>query len=260
MKLGLVTYNLAKDWDVPTIIEKCTANGFEGVELRTTHAHGVEPTLSQAQRAEVRRRFQDSPVALVGLGSTFEYDSPDPAVLRANIEGTKEFVRLAADVGASGVKVRPNHVHDDQGVPREQTYAQIGRAFDECAAYGADYGVELRMEVHGPVTQEVPNFVQIMAHVRHPNAKVCWNCNPPDVDASGSIAANFAMLADRIGLVHMRDLYERDYPWRELVVLLRSRGYQGYCCAEIPESSEPERIMGYYRALWDAYNDLAACR
>ena len=23
MKLGLVTYNMAKDWDIPTIIENC---------------------------------------------------------------------------------------------------------------------------------------------------------------------------------------------------------------------------------------------
>jgi len=259
MRLGLVTYNLAKDWDIATIIEKCSANGFEGVELRTTHAHGVESALGKAQRVEVRRRFQDSAVVLVGLGSTSEYDSPDPAVLKANIEGTKEFVRLAADVGAGGVKVRPNGVHDQDGVPREKTYEQIGLAFDECATYGASYGVELRMEVHGWVTQEVPSFVHIMAHVRHPNAKVCWNCNPPDVDATGSIAPNFRLLADRIGLVHMRDLYVADYPWRELMVLLRARNYQGFCCAEIPESSEPERVMGYYRALWDAYNDLASC-
>ena len=33
MKLGLVTYNLAKDWDVDTIIEKCEKSGYEGVEL-----------------------------------------------------------------------------------------------------------------------------------------------------------------------------------------------------------------------------------
>src|SRR5438874_12179260 len=36
-KLGLVTYELAKDWDIDTIIKNCEATGFEGVELRTTH-------------------------------------------------------------------------------------------------------------------------------------------------------------------------------------------------------------------------------
>src|SRR5690349_3765577 len=53
MHLGLVTYNLAKDWSVETIINHCQATSFEGVELRTTHAHKVEVNLSPAERAEV---------------------------------------------------------------------------------------------------------------------------------------------------------------------------------------------------------------
>jgi sugar phosphate isomerase/epimerase len=99
--------------------------------------------------------------------------------------------------------------------------------------------------------------MQIMQYVEHPNAKICWNCNPPDVTPAGTIKPNFDRMADRIALVHMRDIYIAEYPWRELVSLLQGINYQGFCLAEIPESPEPERIMGYYRALWDAYNDLA---
>ena len=61
MKLGLVTYQLAKDWKVEIVIENCVETGFGGVELRTTHAHGVEVGLSPSQRTEVRRQFEDSP-------------------------------------------------------------------------------------------------------------------------------------------------------------------------------------------------------
>ncbi len=56
-RLGLVTYELAKDWNIETIIKNCEDAGFEGVELRTTHKHGVEPSLSKSRRAEVRKRF-----------------------------------------------------------------------------------------------------------------------------------------------------------------------------------------------------------
>src|SRR5438093_10753406 len=64
MRLGTVTYNLAKDWDVPTIIRHCEEAKFQGVELRTTHAHGVEVQLTQVQRADVKKRFADSTVEL----------------------------------------------------------------------------------------------------------------------------------------------------------------------------------------------------
>jgi hypothetical protein len=51
-RLGLVTYNLGKDWDVPSIIKNCELAGFEAVQLRTTPRHGVEPSLSPTERLE----------------------------------------------------------------------------------------------------------------------------------------------------------------------------------------------------------------
>src|SRR5438552_13799106 len=118
-KLGLVTYELAKDWDIETIIKNCEATGFEGVELRTTHRHGVEPTISKQQRAEVRKRFEGSAVRLVSLGSTSDYESPDPAVVEKNVENTRAFAELARDLGCMGVKVRPNGF--PKGVPHDKT-------------------------------------------------------------------------------------------------------------------------------------------
>src|SRR6187399_1792595 len=98
-KLGTVTYNLAKDWDVATIIKNCEATGFEAVELRTTHKHGVEPSLDKAARAEVRKRFADSKVRLLSLGSVCEFHSPDSAVVAKQIEECKRFLDLAHDLG-----------------------------------------------------------------------------------------------------------------------------------------------------------------
>jgi len=46
MRFGMVTYQWGKDWDLPTLIANCAQTGVLGVELRTTHAHGVEPGLS----------------------------------------------------------------------------------------------------------------------------------------------------------------------------------------------------------------------
>ena len=51
MKLGIVTYNIAKDWDLDTTVEMCNAVDIRGVEFRTTHAHGVEVSLTADQRA-----------------------------------------------------------------------------------------------------------------------------------------------------------------------------------------------------------------
>ncbi|MEX0978618.1 MAG: sugar phosphate isomerase/epimerase, partial [Pirellulales bacterium] len=64
MQLGLVTYQWGADWDLPTLIKNCRETGFAGVELRTTHKHGVEPSLDENARKEVAKQFADSGVEL----------------------------------------------------------------------------------------------------------------------------------------------------------------------------------------------------
>jgi sugar phosphate isomerase/epimerase len=250
LQLGTITYNIAKDWDLDTILKKLDALRYEGVELRTGHKHGVEVGLSRERRDEVRKKFEDSPLELAGLGGAFEYQSADPAKLRENIEGTKAYVRLAHDIGSPGVKVRPNGLA--QGVEPEATYEQIGKALVEVGKDAADFGIEIRVEVHGGTTQLLPNFAKIMAHADHPNVFVCWNSNPTDL-VNGSVKENFALVAPRIGEVHLHDLTDEAYPWRELFALLVNSGYEGYTLAEIPESPDPERVLRYFRSLWLAY-------
>ncbi len=250
LRLGTITYNIAKDWDLPTLIKRLEALKYEGVELRTSHAHLVEVNLSPVQRAEVKKRFDDSPVELAGMGSAFEYQATDPAVVRKNIEGTKEYVRLAHDLGAPGVKVRPNGI--PRGADLDATLRQIGRALRVVGEDAAGFGVEIRVEVHGAVTQELPNIAKIMAYADHPNVFVCWNSNQTDV-RNGSIRENFALVAPKIREVHLRDLFDEQYPWPDLFALLTTHGYQGYTLAEIPESPDPDRVLRYFRALWLAY-------
>src|SRR4029079_17676607 len=105
-KLGMVTYNVAAQWDLPSILKVCKPVGIAAVECRTTHKHGVEPTLSAEQRETVKKQFADSGVAFWGCGSVCEFQSPDPAVVKRNIETCREFVRLVHDIGGTMVKVR----------------------------------------------------------------------------------------------------------------------------------------------------------
>lgn len=253
LKLGLVTYNLAKDWDLPTLIRNCTAARFDGVELRTTHKHGVEVTLNQVQRSEIRKRFADSPVELMGLGSAFDFHTPDAAKLRADIAATKEYLVLAHDVGATGVKVRPNGLPKE--VPVERTLEQIGRSLLELGTFAQNLGQTIRLEVHGGGTSQLPHIKTIMDHARHPQVGVCWNSNQTDLEGAG-FEANFDLVKDRIVSVHLRDLFLQEYPWRKLFARLVASGFRGYTMAEVPESADGLRVMKYFRGLWLAQQGL----
>ena len=246
MQLGCVTYNLLKDFDLETIIKTLEATGFEAVELRTEHKHGVEPSLSKEERERVRARFQRSKVRLLSYGSTCEFHSPDPQVRKRQVETGKKFVELAHDTGARGVKVRPNGLPRE--VPRETTIENIGASLRELGAYAQGYGVEIWLEVHGNLTQLPDNAADIMRATKHQNVGLCWNSNPTDV-VNGSVKQNFELLRPWIKSCHINELVS-GYPYRELFTLMRQNGYDRWTLAECQENPQTERFMRYYKALW----------
>ena len=235
LAFGLVTYMWGADWDLPTLLDNCAKAGVYGVELRTTHAHGVEPSLNDDQRDEVRKRFADSRIAMVGIGSNERFDHIDPAALTTAIDATKAFVRLSHDVGGSGVKVKPDSFHKE--VPREKTIEQIGRALNELGEYGEGFGQQIRLEVHGQCA-ELPTIKAIMDVATHRNVAVCWNSNPQDLQGDG-LEKNFELVRKRFGeTCHIHELNDEKYPYPQLFNLLVKSGYSGWLLLEA--GSKPE--------------------
>jgi sugar phosphate isomerase/epimerase len=229
MRFGLVTYMWGADWDLSTLIANCEEADVAGVELRTTQAHKVEPALSPAQRKEVKKRFADSSVTNVGIGSNERYDSPDPAIVKKAIEDTKAFIQLSQNVGGSGVKVKPDSFHKD--VPREKTIEQIGRSLNLLGKYGADFNQQIRLEVHGQCA-ELPTIRKILDVADHPNVAICWNSNPQDLEGEG-LEKNFQLVADRFGATcHIHELESKTYPFQKLFALLQAADYTGWMLLE----------------------------
>lgn len=245
-QLGSVTYNLLKDMDLETVIKTLEATGLAGVELRTGHKHGVELSIGAEERARVRERFARSKVRLVSYGTTCEFQSPDPAERRRQVETGKSYVDLAKDTGALGVKVRPNGLPD--GVDYATTIKNIAGGLREVGEYGQTKGVEIWLEIHGRATQEPKTAAEILGTTGHKNVGACWNCNPTDVK-DGSVKQSFDLLRPYLRSAHITDLYS-SYPWREFFRLLRESGYDRYTLAEVAESKEPTQFLKYYKALW----------
>jgi sugar phosphate isomerase/epimerase len=252
-KLGLVTYNVAPNWDLATLLRICKNVGISAIECRTTHKHGVEPSLNADQRKEVKSRFADAGIVFWGCGSVCEFHSPDPAVVQGHIEDCKRFLELVKDLGGRGVKVRPNGVAKGQTV--EQACAQIGKALISCGEAAGNLGLEIWVEVHGAVTAHPANMRRIIDACGHPAVGVTWNSNESDL-IDGSLEQGFALLAPFIRSCHITDL-KKDaagtYPYRDLFRRLRELNYDRYTLCEYGKSFEPaegEVFLREYAALW----------
>ncbi len=250
IQFGLVTYQWGKDWDLPTLIKNCETAGVHGVELRVDHAHKVSPALSPAQRAEVRQRFEDSPVEVLGMGTNFEFHSPDAALLKQNITGAREYIKLSHDIGGTGVKVKPNAL--PKNIPEDTTLTQIGKALAELGDYALGFGQEIRLEVHGKDTSELPRIKKIMDAAARDNVRVCWNSNDTDLLGAG-LAANFALVKDHLGhTTHIRGVNLSSYPLDQLARLLVEADYEGHVCLEAAKmpDGDPVAALANQRELF----------
>ena len=255
MKLGLVTYQWAKDWDVPTIIKNCTETGIMGVELRVNHAHGVNYNMSASERAEVKKQFDDSPIEIVGMGTNEQYDWVEPEKVKESIETTKKWLNLSKDVGGTGVKVKPNALHTDV-VPKEKTLEQIGKALNELGQYAQDMGQLIRLEVHGRETQQLPNIKAIMDNVSNKGARVCWNCNDQDLMGEG-LEYNFNLVKDKFGdTCHVRELNVGSYPYQQLMDLFVGIDYDGWILLEC--RTDPDDKVAALKEQKDVWQKMIA--
>jgi sugar phosphate isomerase/epimerase len=243
MRFGLVTYMWGADWDLPTLLANCEKAGALGLELRTGHAHGVEPGISADKRREVKQRFADSTVKLVGLGSNEDFHDVDANSLKSSIDRSKEFIQLSHDIGGSGVKVKPNDLPKE--VPQQKTVEQIGKALNELGAFAADLGQQVRLEVHGQCAP-LPIIAAIMHVADHPSVAVCWNSNPQDLQGEG-LEHNFRLVEKCLGAtLHARQLEGKEYPYPKLFKLLAGIHYNGWLLIEASDMP-PDRVAALVR-------------
>jgi sugar phosphate isomerase/epimerase len=91
VKLSLLTYNMARSWELPRILEMARHGGYAGIELRaeSNHRHGAELESTPEQRREIRHRVQDAYLEIACLGLSSRFDTPDAGRRREVVERTR---------------------------------------------------------------------------------------------------------------------------------------------------------------------------
>jgi len=205
--------------------------------------------ISAAKRQEVKKRFADSPITLVGLATSERFDSPKQADINKAIENTKGYIKLSHDIGGSGVRVFPNSFHDN--VSRQKTIEQIADCMNIVGAFAADYGQQVRLEAHGNAG-ELTTLRAIMDRVNQPSVRIKLNSDIRDAAGEG-FEHNFNLVKDFLGdTLHLHNLKDTEFPYQLQMDLLVQMGWKGWQLLEASDKV-PDRLKALIeqRQIWD---------
>jgi sugar phosphate isomerase/epimerase len=262
MRLSFMTF-ACPTWPLADVLEAARAYGYDGLEPRldVAHAHGIEIALDQGGRRAVRAAAADSGIELCCLATSLGFAVTEPPKRAELLAAATERLRLAADLGAPGIRVFAGGV--SAGTPLEEALSACAENLRAAGDVAADLGVELWLETHDTVSRgELAG--QVVNAADHRAVHINYDILHP-VRLGESLDDTFAALAGHIRHSHWHDarlrpdqlditpIGEGELPLAEIVARLAAVGFEGYLSGEWfveQMSAEPhESLSDYARAM-----------
>lgn len=202
MKIGFSSIG-CPSWDLDTILEKATAYGYEGVELRGLNGEldlrRVPALTADPQR--VRRRLEGAGIELVCLGTGATLDGLNRKVLARNREELLGYIDLAAELACPYVRLFIGETQ--KGEDRRETLSRVAEQLAGVADYAGERKVSMLLENGGDFPGSGDLWF-VCDWVSHPAVGACWNpCSARLIGERPTISV--PRLGTRIGLVHVCD-------------------------------------------------------
>ncbi|TMR23331.1 sugar phosphate isomerase/epimerase [Nonomuraea turkmeniaca] len=237
MRLAVSTLGMPGE-DLDRAIEIATGHGCQGLELRLHPDTGVHAGLDSAERRSVRERVEGAGLEISALAGYVGVCEPGPD--QPVIEKLLADLRLAADLGAPGVRVFPRG--DDPSVGARRLKAVSGTA--------AALGRRVLVETHDNMAT-CAAVAGLLAEAASPETTgAIWDLLHPWRHGE-SPADSLAALGPYLAYVQVKDAVSAQdttpvpmgtgsVPLQEAGELLRGAGYDGWVSLEWERTWYPQ--------------------
>jgi sugar phosphate isomerase/epimerase len=213
---------------------KCKSDGFDATGYFMPN-YPERPTDDYIK--ELKGKAADLGVGISGTGVRNNFTTSDKAVRAAGVQHIKEFVEVAAALGAPVVRVfsdtqmKAKTWHDvAPGCTYEQVQAWIAEALSECAEHGKQFGVHIGVQNHGDFLQTGEQQLALMKAV---NSDWCGPIVDTGYYKSKDPYADMALVAPhavnwQIKQSPLGEDSEVPTDLTKLLHIVRNSGYHGY--------------------------------
>jgi sugar phosphate isomerase/epimerase len=154
------------------VLEFAARNKFDGFDPTGYFFPGYPAVPPDAYVDSFKKRAADLGIGISGTGVRNNFTTSDKPVRDAGVRHIKEWVEVAARLGAPVVRVFADTQMRSQtwqtvakGYTRDQVQEWIAAALRECADHGKKYGVRIGVQNHGDFLQTGPELLGLVKAV-----------------------------------------------------------------------------------------------
>ncbi len=219
------------------VLEFAAKNKFDGFDATGYYFPGYPAVPDNAYVDNLKRRAADLGVGISGTGVRNNFTTSDKTVRDTGVKHIKEWVEVAARLGAPVIRVFADTQMRAQtwesvsgGASRDEVEAWIAAALRECADHGKKFGVRIGVQNHGDFLKTGQELLKLVKDVGSdwcaPIVDTGYFKTPDpylDMALVAPTAANWQIKQSPFG-------EDSDIPTdlNRLMTIVRKSGYSGY--------------------------------
>ncbi|HEX4149394.1 MAG TPA: sugar phosphate isomerase/epimerase family protein [Pirellulales bacterium] len=220
-----------------SLLDFCARQGFDGFDPTGYFFPGYPQAPPNEYVNRLKRRAFDLGIGISGTGVRNNFTTADKAVRSAAVEHIRQWVEVAARLGAPVLRVFADTQMKDQtwqtvsrGSPRAEVEGWIADDLRRCAEHGEKFGVIIGVQNHGDFLRTSDEHLSLIRRIDSP-----W-CGPivdtgyyrsddpyQDIAAVAPYAVNWQVKESPVGAGS-----EVRTDLKRLLSIVRMSGYRGY--------------------------------
>jgi sugar phosphate isomerase/epimerase len=239
---------MARQMNLFQVLDFCVAHNFDAVDLTGYYFPGYPAVPADDYIYKIKNKATRLGLDISGTGVRTDFTNPDPAKRQENITLVKNWIEVAAKLGAPCIRIFAGAKAPD-GANWQQMADRIIGDFGQCINHGRKHGVIVAVQNHN-------DFLQTAQHIHYFFEKI----NDPwfglIMDTGGFRQADtYADTADTIKYAVNWQIKEKifvnniemDTDIKRLLELIKASDYQGYIPIETLGAGDPvpkiEKLM-----------------
>jgi sugar phosphate isomerase/epimerase len=233
--------------------------GYQGIEFRVEwdHQHGIELGTTAEQIKAARQALASSGIAASCVATSVKFNSPDRVDHLSQCETLRQYIVLAAEIGAPYIRTFSDSVPEKDEAARNAILSLAAESYASVDAWAQEHGIEVLVETHTNMRGHWAK--QILDEAQAGSLQVLWHIGH-HLRRGQSVDEAYKYIRGHVRHLHFGALTDNEYVTdadnKRTFELLAPDGFAGFFSVEVINPEDPAAVLAHHIAKYREFMDL----